>query len=522
MARKKKHRDDEEELEPEEAVEEPEPEEDEAPADEEPPAEPEEEEEEEVERPPRPRTPVFTIVLLVLNFLAVIPFVLLLFLSTAARYQWTYATFLNRVYAWGLPLDDEENAPSAAQQTRPRMRIDSDRLKEVFSKHHPRPAGSAGVPEPFQPVDTVDEPTGFWIRPSQIDARVQADLFTANGLGEPVKTLEDEVRRLKTVVPQQMDSAADMFVGAQKSDEAKKKAAERIFLPLAWSTGQVEAIQKRIDAAQGADLDALLKEAVLRRMHADVLAPLNVFRPGAPEEFTVEKISETDLDAIKAHLQQRFDQAISKQYIPAVHMGSAFEGKARGDVEKRQNVAFLLFDLARLKAPDAKEPLLARGFDRAQVVSGLFEFAQAAANYARALRVLDQVVLRAIDADRDGYVVADKGTTTGTGFVDEHLAEIIRLKKAKADIEFTQKRVKELQAQQQRYQKQYEERLALLTEVTKKLVDERRATAKQLAELQVLEQELFTAQVQLSNAAERNADLEKRIRELEKKLTGGK
>src|SRR5438067_3828893 len=151
MARKSKRRDDDEELEAEELEaaapadedegfdpdaeapvvedegfdpeEEPalEPEE---PADADRAAEEEEEEEEDWNRPPRPRTPVFTIVLLILNFLIAPVFVLLLYFDYTARYQWSYATFLNRVLTYGLPFAEEEDAASAAFSTRPRMRIE--------------------------------------------------------------------------------------------------------------------------------------------------------------------------------------------------------------------------------------------------------------------------------------------------------------------------------------------------------------------------------------------------------------
>src|SRR6266581_2791255 len=93
-----------------------------------------EEEAEEAERPPRPRTPIFTIILLIMNFLAAPPFVLLAFMDYAARQQWSSATFLQRVFPLGLPLREDEKAASAAIQTRPRVRFDSDTLKQVYNK----------------------------------------------------------------------------------------------------------------------------------------------------------------------------------------------------------------------------------------------------------------------------------------------------------------------------------------------------------------------------------------------------
>lgn len=490
--------------------------------------EPPEDEEEEVERAPSARTPIFTIVLLILNFLAAPPFVILAFMDYAARLQWSHATLVNRIGPLGLPLAQDEQAASAWAQTRPRVRIDNDKLAAAY-RNRPRP-GAPAMNEPFQSVDTTEEHISFAIRPSQIDGAVKADLF--QGLGQGVSTLEEEVDRLKKLVPDEIEKAATQYVKDRGTEDKKKAAAERILLPLAWGTKNVEELQQRIDAAKGEQLDKLLNDAVQRQMLMSLMAPMNIYRPGSLGKFDVEKVVELDkqgeyefsLDVLKGLLQKRFDDAIADKYIGLVHFG--IEDQKQDDVEKRHSIAFLLFSVARLKAPDAKEPLFDKGLERAQVVSGLYEFAQAAANYVRTLRVLEKRVLNAIESDREGDLVRDKDdpakvVTRTAGFMDKHAADIVRLKKVVAEIRFTKKRLEDLDAQKARYQKHLDDRTALRDEVTKRLVEARGETAKLATELQMLELEIFLAQRQLSDAAERNAALEQQIVQHERLLQQG-
>jgi hypothetical protein len=585
MARKKrddeeaarKKRDEEEERDIEEAEEAEEPAEEEAVLEEEPadveeeePADIEEEEEEAAEEeeaeeeeaaataPPRPRarTPILTIVLLFLNLLAAPPFLMLLFFDYTARQAWSYATFMNRVAAYGLPLSDEENVVPTAFYTRPRLYMDPDKLKAAYTSSVRPRGGAPAVPEPFQAVDTIEEPIEYTIRPSQIDDRAKKDLFTTNGLTDPVATLDEEVNRLKRVVPQYIDDAAKKFL-EERPDEAKRRAAaEKILLSLAWNTRQVEAMKNRVDQAKaGEELDNLVSDAVKRRMLVDLLAPLNIYRPGytAIEElkkdkdkgardeakydrtFTVEKACELDpktptefkfkLDELQDLVQKRLDESIAPTYSTTFHEGDQLAGKARDDANKRHAVAFLLVTVARLRPPESSEPVVAKGLERAQVISGFYEFAQAAANYVRALRVLEQRVLYAIEVDTSGFVVHDKADPTKVtgrtdGFVAQVNADIARLHKLQADIEYTRQRNADFTKQVARYQEQYNERVALRDEALKKLVEARGVTAKMQVQLRALEDQLFEAQTFLSDAATRNAQLEKEIKQAETKARG--
>jgi hypothetical protein len=487
------------------------------------PPEPEAEEAEPVEPPLRPRTSMLTMVLLVLNVLAVPAFLLLTFMDYAARQQWSYATLVNRVYPLGLPLEDDENAASVSSQ--PRLRLDADKLKEAYTKR--KPPGTPSVPEPFQPVDTTEESMRAALKPSQIDDAVKADLF--KGLGPGVSTLEEEVRRLKKDVPERIEEAAKKYLDGLGSADKKKTAAEKLLLPLAWSTQNVEDLKNKIDAASGPKLDELVKEAALRHMLVELLAPLNVYRPAAAENFEVEKVvalkdgefvySLAKLDEL---LGQRFDEAIAPQHLAVFQRGDS----KRDDIEKRHAIGFLLFSVSRLKAPESTAPLLANGLERAQVVSGLYEFAQAAANYVRTLRVLESRMLYAIAADRGGYLVVDKADpskvlTRTNSFMDEHAADIQRLKFVAAEVRFTKNRLEHLEEQRKLYQVQYEKRAELLAEVTNRLVESRGETRKILDEIQRLEQDIFVAQKKLSDAAERNARLQLQIVQSEQLLLKG-
>jgi hypothetical protein len=479
-------------------------------------------EEEPVEPPLRARTSMLTMVLLVLNVLAVPPFLLLTFMDYAARQQWSYATLVNRVYPLGLPLEDDENAASMSSQ--PRLRLDADKLKEAYTKR--KPAGTPSVPEPFQPVDTTEESIRAALKPSQIDDAVKADLF--KGLGPGVSTLEEEVRRLKKEVPEKIEEAAKKYVAGLGSAEKKKAAAEKLLLALAWSTQNVEDLKSKIDASDP-KLDELVKEAALRHMLVELLAPLNVYRPAAVENFEVEKVVELkdgefvySLAKLNELLGQRFDEAIAPQHLAVFQRGDT----KRDDIEKRHAIGFLLFSVSRLKAPESTAPLLANSLERAQVVSGLYEFAQAAANYVRTLHVLESRMLYAIAADRGGYLVFDKADpskvlTRTNSFMDEHAADIQRLKFVAAEVRFTKNRLEHLEEQRKLYKVQFDKRAELLAEVTNRLVESRGETRKILDDIQRLEQDIFVAQKKLSDAAERNARLELQIVQSEQLLLKG-
>ena len=479
----------------------------------------EEKEEEKADLPPRPRTPILTMILLFLNFIVAPIFVLALYMDYAARNQWSYATLGNRVLAWGLPLEDDAKGPGLSLASRPRMRLDSDKLKAARGKAFE-----------FEPVDTIDEPIESVILPSQIDANIQQDLFAKNRLDEPVTTLEDEVRRLQAKVPGWIDAAAAKVAASADNNLKKETAIKNILLPLASTTKQVEELQARLDDAKAkgpAELDKLLAEAAKRRMLADILLPWDVYRPGDVNERIMENICEQKLDVLDALLIMRIVQTIRPDNVPSVHLGESLNkpGSQRDDVEKRHNVAFLLVTLSQIKVPELKEMLMPKGFERAQAVCGSFEFAIAAANYARTLPILEGRILAAIEADHEGYLVKRdqeiddelkpyRNPVVG-GFAAAHADTIRLMKQTAAELDATKTRNEELVKEAKRLQNLYEARAKLLTEVNMQLLAARKTSAEERELLRAKEQELFEALRDLSDAADRNVRLERRIVEAE-------
>jgi hypothetical protein len=199
------------------------------------------------------------------------------------------------------------------------------------------------------------------------------------------------------------------------------------------------------------------------------------------------------------------------------------DARYRDQVEKRHNIAFLMVTLSRIKVPESKEMLIPKGFERAQVVCGYFEYAIAAANYARTLPILEKRILEAIEHDREGYLAETAKGPSPTrvgGFVTAHAELIDRMKKTQTEIDDVKKRLEDLKVERDRFEKQYTARAKLLTEVKLQLLKERQKTAEEKELLQTKQQELFDALRDLSDAAERNFRLERRIIDAERALTG--
>lgn len=475
---------------------------------------------EEAEPPVRPKTTLTATILILLNLVATGVFLVLLFIDYQARQEWTYAVFRNHVAVWGLPLKEEEQFPGF-QASRPRLRLTPEELKAV-TRPGTKVTGAYAA---------VEEPIKFRILPSQLTEDVQKDIF--QGVGTPVGTLEQEVERVKTDFPARVEEAAKKAVDSLKTEAQKRQALKRVLLPLAWDVYQVDALQKKIEAAKGEGLDKLLDESLQRRIYLDVLAPLNVFRPGDAEKFIVEKASELDVYTV-AHLKELFEKrcaaASAGTYNSETHFGKVWDDNKQGgdadkrdSIEKRQQIAFLLFALAQAREPLTGQPLTPDGLARAQTVVGLYETALAMQSYAQAERVLEGRVLAALNADRQGYVFESKGGLVNTqGFVEKHSTEVERSKKLVADVEFARKRLADLQSKHMRLEKVHEERETHLQAVMAKLTTARAATAKQVEELRELQAQLFEAQSQLADAANRNFRLEAAIRAAEKRLRGGK
>lgn len=489
---------------------------------------------------PKPKVTTANIVLFVLNVLAALGFVYMLTLDFHARQQWTYQTFLRELAIQGLPLEQEAEARSADRVTMPRQRLTPEMLAEVF-----RAPGRGGLAGPgFLPVD---EPFPTLIKPSDLTDEVLTDYFDGihKKLPDPVTTLEKEVDRLKERVTDDILKAARDFAAGMKDDADGRKKAADLLLPLCWNVHQVEKIDAQIAKASGPELKKLLEDAAERSMLLQVLAPVEIFRPGevdlgkaAPADATPEVLAqlliskgvEQDVfprERLRKILQNRIEATMAENFTPDTFLGKEFAGQKRDSIEKRQTLAFLEVALGQATQPDGKR-LYPRGWDRGQAILGLYAFAQGVQHFSAAQRVLEKRLQDAIAVDREGYQVDVKGTTrTSQGFVDKQQIEIDRIRTVMVRIHEARGLLEDLKRQRVQARELYEKRVTQLQEALEKLTKARAETARLTAEIRTLQDQLFRAQVDLADAADRNFALERDIRRLEidlyrlEKRTGG-
>ena len=134
------------------------------------------------------------LVFIFLNWLAVLAFLYFAWSDYVVRMQYSYRTILNYVAAYGLPLKSEEEFSSAENETRPRIILNDDQLRDAFK------ARKTGKPiSPKEAFVYVDEPVPLRLRPSDMTPSLQQDVF--GKLKDPVATLEDEITRVNNRLP---------------------------------------------------------------------------------------------------------------------------------------------------------------------------------------------------------------------------------------------------------------------------------------------------------------------------------
>jgi hypothetical protein len=365
------------------------------------------------------------------------------------------------------------------------------------------------------------------------------DLFAE--VSNPVTTLDAEIKRLNDSLPGAIETAAKDVVEKTKADN-KRATIKKLLLPIAWDVWQVKRLNDYLNTAKDEDLDALLLDTVQRRIYYDILAPLNIHRPGAKDDYKIEKLAAIDsyevitkegkekhpgykIDDLKGFLQKRLKAALDDKYDPEVHLGGFWPTDAssmqRDNNERRQVIGYILFTLGQVQIPTTKESLLPKGLDRAQVVSGLNEFTSASIQYVFAQRVLQHRIAEAIRIDREGWILTykDKGgkedLSRTHGFIDKYEAEVQRLIRIVENIETAQKRIADLTGQLEHFTKLHDLRDQQHKTTMKKLLDARKGTNDLNQELQALQLQLHTALIELSDAAERNFALEAEIRGIE-------
>lgn len=472
-----------------------------------------EEEYEEEDEGPQARTPMLVLVLIFLNVLAALAFVYLLAMNFKKRQDWSYAVFLHDLAIQGLPLKEEDDATSASRAIMPHQRVTVEQLRAAYSD---RMKGKT-----IDNFIAVDEPFKSRIQPRHLTREALKDHF-GDMFDEKIVTLENEVERLKAAVPKLIEEAANKTVAGLKDDDAKRKKAAEVLLPLCFTAPQVVVLSKKIEDAKGAALTDLLTKGVQRRLYVDILAPLETFRPGNADSFFLEKVAEVDsitLGQVEELFKRRCDQASAGKFDSVVHHGKEWEGVQRGTLEKRAAIGLLILAIAQAQAPDGN-PLVPRGLERAPAVLGMYEFAFAAQAFADMQRQIEQRWLEAIHIDREGFEVDIKGKLMrGPAFIDQHAHRIERIKTLMLDLRKAEKRLDEVQEQNVRARKLYEERVGHVEDTLAKLAAARRETNRLVTEVRTLQDELFRAQRELADAAEINFRREQEIRQ-EERLRG--
>lgn len=527
---------------------------------------------------PKPKLTWLTIILILLNWIAAPTFVFLALVDHNTRAQYSYRALFNYAQIWGLPLGaplikdadgnefGEDDQPSLSNETRPVMRLTPQQVGDVFNK---RP-GALKVPvKDFAPVE---EPVPVRLRPRDMsDDLLEALYGPGVKESERYKTLEDAVKGLKESVPNDIANAAKEVKDAfkKKKDDEKRAFVQKTMFIMTYDPGEqkkaedlianaagqelddlvnralvqkclepialdfsdekdgrriwvIDRIRDEAANLKGAPLEALVEEAAQRRIYYEILTPINAFRPGDLTKTEIERFADRDkikMDRLKEVLEKRFDAAISGQYDPKEFMGEKYwvKGQDRDSIEKRRHIGFILFTLAHVNIPVLDKKLYPKGIERAQTVSGIYEFNNASIAFVQTLLLRDRQRDARVKDDRDGiaFLTKDKTPSRTTSFIDQQPAQIDNMQRLVELVETAQKRLDEKKTERDKLKKIYDERLAQLKAVTERLLKARQLSndlAKELREKQV---ELHEALLKLSDAADTNFRLEAEIRRLE-------
>jgi hypothetical protein len=472
-----------------------------------------------------------TLSFIVLNWLAVAAFVAAAYMDSMARTQHAIRTVFNYVQIYGLPLRSEEDFPSIANETRPVLRLSSDQLKKAYK------ARNISITKEFIPVE---EPVPLRLRPSDMSSSLKRDIF--GSLADPVSTQEDEMDRLKTRIPGDIQAAAKEVLAKLKNDDEKRELVRKVFRPLLRTGRQIDKFEEKIVATAGADLDTLVDESVQRRIYRDILAPVNVINPGDLGKLKVETLADLaevgdgekkelskefayKLDDVKEMLVKRLAAAAADSYDSDVHFGDVWvqeksspEAMKRDSVVKRRTIAMLMFAIGQVQVPTLDRKLYPKGIERAQVVCGLQEVTSAMIFYSQAWGILKARQVEAVRVDRQGYstIMPDEQTLASTGgYIDSYHAQVDDLVDIARRNQDDRRQLELLRTQRDEFQKLHEQRSRQLQEIVDKLLTARKNTEKYVNELRARQREMHQALVELSDAAERNFELEARIRRIE-------
>lgn len=466
-------------------------------------AEPEEAGPEVVAEPPRAAVAMLNYVLIALNLIAVGAFAYFLLEDIQKRQEFSYAVFRNELAMVGLPTEDEEANPNMARGTLPPIRISSEYIKKVFGE---RPEAK-NSPDPFDPVDEQIAPR---IPPSMLTREILKEHFDKHFVdtgAEPIRTVEDEVKRIAKALPEEIKKAAEesAAIASKGGDINLRKGLDKLLLPLSMDTVQAEKLDKRIKSAQGKDLEALYIDAAERRMAFDFLLPIEIFRPGDPKVAIIEKFGDLEalpLDKVRDRVAERVLASIAPQFDPKVHLGDGWEGKERDSVEKRLAAAFTLLSLSYVKRPDGT-PLYPNLSDRLPLVFGQYDFTVAASAFPRRVQLMQDRMLTLLRENRDGFEVLDKDGTTvrrSWGFPDKYTRDLDEIRDTQQNIAKATLRLADLEKDKTRYEQLLDERTKQRADILARISKARVKTDEENKELRLLQNELFEFQRQLAES----------------------
>jgi hypothetical protein len=479
------------------------------------------EEEAEEEQPSRKaKITGLTLTLIILNVLAALGFVFLLIQDFGTRQKHTWSGVEHEAALFGSGTTDEHKAQTPDIGAPPQPRISADEIKDAM-KNRGAKAGS-------EALAGVDQGLQHGIFSAGVGEAARKELL--KDLNPPVASIEEEFGRLKTALLSEIENTGKSMVEALKGDDAKRDRVRLLLMPLAVATFQIDALDKHIAAAQGEALDTLLNEATQRRLIADILNPVEMFRPGdidAPNSF-IEKVADLDalkLDDVKNLLVARLDNAAKEKYDGNLHLSKEWDSQPRMTHEKRQNAAFLLVSIAYArkhlddKAKLEEQLLFPQGLVRAQRIVGLYDFAAACRQFTQALRRLEERVQTALVTEREGFSVeAGNQVKRGEGFADRQTTAVRRIQDVQLDIGRAEERKKTLEVQLAGAQKLLAEREAHTKDLAERINKARGDTRVLAGELRLLQRQKFEADKKLADAAEINLRL---LRDIEE-LTSGK
>jgi hypothetical protein len=495
---------------------------------------------------PKPRTSILNLLLCVLNIAAAGAFVYFLQLDLEKRRAWSLACLMTDVRIVGLPQANEDKGPQGVVETDPKPALLSEDLKDAYNKRKP---GGPPLKGEFISPDQMPKPR---ITPKDLDDGRLKSIFS--GLGDaPVATLEAEVLRVNGIVLNDINAAA---VEAAKAETDKRKKLEIVLLAFAADAYELAALDKMLRATDDSKLEDLLAAAYERRMLLDILKPVEYHRWGDPKLpylslKNTSDLSGLNIDELKENLTGRLKNAAEEDVFRSKYYRGVEEGKARNAVEKRDNIACLLFTIAHVQKPDGKL-LYERGAERTQTVLGLYAFADAAEKFNTAMKTMADQLIEKIEEDRQGVLVkmnkkqlkdyidkkmSDKNISEAelkqlsasyeamdakdsivfrtTAFTENYRALIDELRQRSREIEEQEKILHAKTDQKDKAKRAFEAGVDEVKAKEKDLRVERTNTAKLLVEVQAVQNQLFRSQRELATAHDDNEELARRIRQME-------